>query len=150
MRVRFGFLAAVLIAAFGSPAGAAAQGGFGLGGVIGEPTGVTARFMKAQNNFQVHAAWSFTNNDAFQISGDYLRSGDIDTEPMIPFYYGVGAVVKFSDETVLGVRVPLGLNYFLKGEPVEIFGEAVPILRLIPKTDFNFGLAAGVRYYFGR
>jgi hypothetical protein len=122
--------------------------GFGLGIVLGEPTGLTARFWSGANNFQSHAAWSFTGNAAFQISGDYLRSGDIDSDPVIPFYFGAGLRAKFSDEFELGIRIPLGLNYVLQSEPIEFFGEMVPVMDIVPETHFDFQGALGVRYYF--
>ena len=129
---------------------AAQSGGTGIGAVIGEPTGVTVRFNRDANNFQVHAAWSFSNDGAFQISGDYLRSGNLSDPDFPPFYFGLGARVKFSSESTVGIRVPVGMNYFFKNDPFELFGEVVPILRVIPNTGFYFGAAAGVRYYFGR
>ncbi len=125
----------------------AQTGGAGFGVVLGEPTGITARFMSGGNNFQVHAAWSFSHDAALQLNGDYLRSGSLDTDPMMPFYYGLGVMVKFADDARVGVRVPVGLNYFFKEHPFEVFGELVPIVRLVPSTGFDFNAAAGLRYY---
>lgn len=113
---------------------AAQSGGTGIGVVIGEPTGVTVRFNRNANNFQAH----------------YLRSGNLSDPDFPPFYFGLGARVKFADKSTVGIRVPVGMNYFFKNDPFELFGELVPILRVIPNTGFYFGAAAGVRYYFGR
>ncbi len=143
-------LAAALAPLLTAQQAAAQSGGTGIGVVIGEPTGVTIRFNRAANNFQAHAAWSFGNDGAFQISGDYLRSGNLSDPDFPPFYFGLGARVKFSDKSTVGIRVPVGMNYFFKNDPFELFGEVVPILRVIPNTGFYFGAAAGVRYYFGR
>ncbi len=68
----------------------------------------------------------------------------------MPFYFGLGALVKFADESEVGVRAPLGLNYFFSENPFEIFGEVVPILMVLPGTEFEFNAAIGLRYYFGR
>ena len=141
-------VATVLAAAFLPVRASAQQGGTGVGVVLGEPTGVTARFMRGGNNFQVHGAWSFSGDGALQLNGDYLRSGRIDSEPMVPFYFGLGVMVKFASKSELGLRVPLGLNYFFKGDPFEVFGEIVPIFRLIPNTSFKLGGGIGIRYYF--
>lgn len=131
------------------PVGAAAQAaGTGLGIVLGEPTGLTARFVKGGNNFQIHAAWSFSGEAALQLNGDYLRSGRLDTEPTMPFYVGLGLRAKFADEARLGVRVPLGINHFFQQDPFEIFAEIVPILDLAPDTELDLNGAVGVRYYF--
>ena len=115
--------------------------------VLGEPTGLTARFRSGANNFQSHVAWSFSG-DSFTLTGDYLRSGDIDTDPVIPFYFGLGARLRFDDgDTRFGVRIPLGLNYVLNSEPIEFFGELVPMMDVVPDTKFDFGGAIGIRYY---
>ena len=145
-------VAALFAAALVAPATASAQssGGTGIGVVVGEPTGLTARFMRGGNNFQVHAAWSFSDEAALQLNGDYLRSGELDTDPMMPFYFGIGARLKFADDALLGVRFPVGLNHFFEGAPFEVFAEVVPILNLIPDTELDFNGAVGVRYYLGR
>jgi hypothetical protein len=138
-------LAALLAPALGY---AQSSGGTGIGVVLGEPTGVTARFMSGGNNFQVHAAWSFSGDAAVQLNGDYLRSGRLDTDPMMPFYFGLGARVKFADDAVLGIRIPLGVSHFFKSDPFEVFAELVPILDLVPDTEFDFNGAVGIRYFF--
>ena len=132
------------------PAGVEAQdlpSSFGLGVIAGEPTGITGRFMAGENNFQVHAAWSFSHDAALQVSGDYLRSGNVNTEPVIPFYFGLGVRMKFANESLFGIRIPLGVNYFLKENPIEFFGEIVPIMDLIPSTEFTLNGGVGVRFY---
>ena len=50
----------------------------------------------------------------------------------------------------MGIRIPIGLDYMFESAPVDIFGEIVPILDLVDKTELNFGAAIGVRYFFGR
>jgi len=140
------FTAALLL-----PLGASAQSsGTGLGLVVGEPTGITARFMKGGNNFQVHAAWSFSDEAALHLNGDYLRSGRLDTNPMMPFYFGLGLRVKFADDALVGIRVPLGVNHFFDSQPIEVFAEVVPVVNVAPDTGFDFNGAVGLRYYFGR
>ena len=147
--VRLIFMITLLATAL-TPIRASAQaGGTGIGFVLGEPTGLTARFMRGGNNFQVHAAWSFSDDAALQLNGDYLRSGRIDMEPMMPFYFGLGVLVKFADKSEMGIRFPVGLNYFFKGDPFEVFGELVPTFRILPSTGFDLGGGVGLRYYFG-
>ena len=140
--------AAVLLTVL-APAQAQAQASdnsFGIGAVLGEPTGVTARFMHGGNNFQAHAAWSL-DNDALHVSADYLRSGNIQAGSDIPFYFGLGAVLALANDVVLGARVPVGLNHFFSSQPLEIFAEIVPILTVAPSTDFALNGALGLRYY---
>lgn len=141
-------LTALLAGALAPGQARAQSGGTGLGVVLGEPTGITARFMKGENNFQAHAAWSFTGDGSLQLNGDYLRSGSLATEPMMPFYFGFGAFVKFASKSEFGLRVPVGMNHFFKSDPIEVFAEIVPMFRLAPDTSFKLGGGVGLRYYF--
>jgi len=145
---RFVSLPLVLIAVLAPGKAAAQSGGFGLGVLAGEPTGVTARFMRGGNNFQVHGAWSFTQDAALQLNGDYLRSGELDTDPMMPFYFGLGVRIKFADDALIGARIPVGVNHFFESQPIELFAEVVPVVNLLPDTGFNLNGAVGARYYF--
>jgi hypothetical protein len=121
--------------------------GLGLGLVVGEPTGVTARGKYGANNYQAHAAWSFRGQDALHVSLDYLRSSV--TNGGFPFYFGLGARVKFQTDFGLAARVPVGVNHFLDTQPIELFAEAVPMFEVLPATDISFNAAVGARYYFG-
>jgi len=131
--------------------------GFGIGIIVGEPTGVSLKtFTGSSTAFDAAAAWSLTDNGGFHIHADYLfhdyslinvRSG------RLPFYYGFGARVKLldkdktGDDLRLGARVPVGLSYEFATFPGDLFFEIVPILDLIPDTDFSFNAAIGFRYY---
>ncbi len=66
----------------------------------------------------------------------------------LPFYFGIGGRVIFSDDPLVGARIPIGLDYQFAGAPVDIFLEIVPILDLIPSTDFDLGGGLGVRFWF--
>jgi len=50
-------------------------------------------------------------------------------------------------DELLGVRVPFGLTYLFAKSPFDIFAEIVPILDLVPDTDFGLNGAIGVRFY---
>ena len=65
----------------------------------------------------------------------------------LPLYYGIGGRMILSDDPLVGVRIPVGLNYQF-ASPMDLFVEIVPILDLIPSTDFNLGGGVGVRFWF--
>jgi len=46
------------------------------------------------------------------------------------------------------VRIPLGINYIFEKVPLDIFLEFVPLLDLVPGTNFRLKGAVGIRYYF--
>ena len=130
----------------------AQRSGMGLGLIVGEPTGISFKYWTGSTTaFDAALAWSFVDEGAFHIHGDYIfhnmRLISI-PEGLLPFYYGIGARIKTADETKLGVRVPLGLAYLFQNAPVDIFLEVVPILDLIPETDFGINAALGARYFF--
>jgi len=125
---------------------------FGLGIIVGEPTGVSFKYWTGSNSaFDGAIAWSFINGGALHIHADYILHSFnlIRVESgKLPFYYGIGGRIKFLDDAGIGVRVPVGLTYIFDDTPIDIFLEIVPILDLTPKTDFNINAAIGGRYYF--
>lgn len=126
-------------------------GDFGLGVMLGEPTGVSAKVWNNQNSaFGFGAAWSFGRYDAIHLHADYLRHswfGDIE-KGNLAFYYGIGGRLVLADDPAIGVRIPVGLNYVVEDAPIDLFVEAVPILDLAPSTDFDGNGALGLRFYF--
>lgn len=127
-------------------------GNLGIGAMLGEPTGISMKIWKSSRNaFDVGVAWSFGDNDALHLHGDYLLHNwfsDID-QGALAFYYGIGGRLALSDpDAELGIRIPFGLNYIIPDSQIDVFIEAVPILNLAPDTDFDGNGAVGIRYYF--
>lgn len=131
---------------------------FGLGIMIGEPTGLSFKMWSSQTvGWDAGAAWSFVGGRYFQIHSDFLLHNfnlfKVDTGRM-SLFYGVGARLKFGNNdvsgsnTVLSLRVPIGLSYEFEKTPVELFLEVVPMLDLIPSTEVGMAGAIGFRYYF--
>jgi hypothetical protein len=132
--------------------GNAQERGFGLGIILGEPTGVSGKlWTSGQNAFDFAAAWSFQGDGNLLLQADYVwhifRLIPV-PDGKLPFYVGVGGEVILANDPVIGVRVPLGLDYMFNNAPVDIFVELVPILRLAPSTDFDFAGGIGARYWF--
>jgi len=126
--------------------------GFGLGIILGEPTGVSGKlWTSGENAFDFAAAWSFQGNGNLLLQADYVwhifRLIPV-PDGKLPFYVGIGGEIILANDPVIGVRVPLGLDYMFSNAPVDIFVELVPILRLAPSTDFDFAGGIGARYWF--
>jgi hypothetical protein len=130
------------------------SGDFGLGVILGEPTGISAKYYTGGSNaLAFGAAWSFGRNANMHLHADYLihRFDLIEVEKgRLPLYYGIGGRVRFADESTVGIRIPIGLSYYFQNDPLEIFFEVVPILDLTPATNFSGNGGIGLRYYFGR
>ncbi len=130
-----------------------AQSKFGLGLIVGEPTGLSGKFMISKTSaIDGAVAWSFGEYGALHLHGDYLFNfANLSAE--VPVYIGVGGRVKFQDsdkknDSKLGIRVPVGLAYEPSSTPIDLFLEIVPIMDLSPSTKFSWNAAAGIRYYF--
>lgn len=127
--------------------------GFGIGIILGEPTGVTVKnWLTEKTAVDFAIAWSFSGSeDALHLHGDYIIHNfsliPVD-EGEMPFYFGVGGRIKFEDDASVAVRVPLGIDYLFANAPVDLFLEIVPMLELAPDTDFELNGGLGVRYFF--
>lgn len=126
-------------------------GPFGLGIIVGEPTGLNAKLWTAENTaFAATAAWSLSN-DWMLINADFLRHSysvfNVNKGSM-PLYYGLGASLGLGTDFILGARVPVGISYIFADAPLDVFLEVAPVLMLIPDIDFELQGGVGIRYYF--
>jgi hypothetical protein len=120
----------------------------GLGIILGEPTGISVKYwLGSTNAVSGAAAWSFSDEAAMHIHADYLFHNFGLIQQNLPLYYGIGAKVKFADDVNVGIRIPVGIAYIFDA-PVDTFLEIVPLLELVPDTEFGLNAAIGVRYYF--
>jgi hypothetical protein len=145
---------------------------FGLGIMLGEPTGISAKYwISGENALDFGLAWGGLGREGgyLHLHGDYLfhnfslinvSSGKL------PLYFGPGLRLRSwsgdsywnngrrydspNGHTRVGIRFPVGLAYLFDGAPVDVFLEVVPTLDLIPSTSFDIDAALGVRYWFGR
>ena len=102
------------------------------------------------------AAWAFRSTrrqvkSEIQFHANYL-SHNFELFPVrkgkLPLYYGIGGRVNLGYDTRLSAPIPVGLNYLFHNAPLDIFWEIVPMLDLIPATEFNLDAAVGMRFWF--
>ena len=145
-------LAIVLLCIVFSGSVFAQSRGFGLGVILGEPTGINFKHWTGGKTALVGAAaWAFGRENSFHLHLDWTFHNFrlIKAERhVLPFYYGFG--IRFKDEhrNRIGIRFPLGIIYMFDEAPVDIFFEIVPIFDLTPKTEVSFNGGIGARYYF--
>ncbi len=142
----------IAVSLFAGSAGAT-RDEFGLGIILGEPTGISGKlWTSATTAVDGAIAWSFGNQDALHLHADYLMHRfdliHVDQGRMA-VHFGLGARLKFDDDDSFGIRFPIGLTYLVANSPLDIFLEVVPLLDIVPDTDFNPNAAIGVRYFFG-
>ena len=138
--------------------------GFGLGVMVGEPTGISLKkWLGDGQAIDAAGAWSFSEEDSFHLHADYLKHNFSLFKPQglkgqLPLYFGIGGRISKRDghhrhshddaDTEIGVRIPLGITYLFEEAPIDLFAEIVPSLGLLPDTDFDLDLALGARFYF--
>lgn len=148
----------------------AQDSGFGIGIMVGEPTGLSAKlwtgeggalaFGLAYGGFgrggyvHAHADYLFHNFNLINVSKGRMA-----------LHYGPGVRVRSwsgdqywnngryydsrGGHTRLGIRFPVGLTYMFGAAPIDIFLEAAPALDIVPGTSFDVNGGLGFRYYFG-
>jgi hypothetical protein len=157
---RSGFgIAFVLLAAVAALCSSAAvavttdAGSWELGAILGEPTGLSAKFwMTRVNALDFGAAWSFEGEGQFHFHCDYLfhnyeafkvESGSL------PVYFGLGGRVRFDEsKNRVGLRIVVGLEYLFADYPMSLFFEIAPIVDLAPETEASVNGGVGIRYVF--
>jgi hypothetical protein len=130
----------------------AEENGFGLGVILGEPTGIGfKKWIGNSNAIDGGIAWSFVKESSFHLHVDYLfhNFNLMKAEKgKLPIHYGIGFRFKADKKSRFGVRFPVGISYIFEKTPLDIFLEIGPLLDLIPGTEFGIMANIGFRYYF--
>ena len=130
----------------------------GLGLILGEPTGLTAKFF-TRSDRAIDGGLAFSFDHFVFLYADYLFH--FKSYSGIRPYAGIGGGLLISSgkskgkyfndaqsSVGLGVRIPLGAEWFIPEAPFGIFAEIVPGLGLIPSTYGFFQGGIGARFYF--
>jgi len=133
---------------------------FGLGIILGEPTGISAKLWTSNRTaLDFGLGWSlggdriskydgyYTGESRVHFHMDYLwHSFDaIRSSERFPLYYGVGGRIN----TGAGYKSSvLGILWLPRRTPIDVFFELVPALQLAPSTGFGIDAGLGVRYFF--
>jgi len=144
--------------------------GFGLGIMLGAPSGLSAKYFLDRNGlalaFGVGAYHEVRYDNGTEIHADVLwHPVALARTPSftLPFYVGIGGrffdhdryytrdSVYYDDHTHVGVRVPFGLAFDFKRAPMDLFFELVPVFDFVhERYDDRMDVtgAIGFRYYF--
>ncbi|MCB0327513.1 MAG: hypothetical protein KDD52_07835 [Bdellovibrionales bacterium] len=131
---------------------------FGIGVLLGEPTGISGNLMLSRrSSIDMAVAYDLSGDENFETHVDYLyRSpNSINLDGLLlGWFFGVGGKFRThdgnggSDDFRIGPRVPIGINHEFAEVPVEIFAEFALIMNIIPATDVDFDTGIGARIYF--
>lgn len=145
-------IVAVLILASASFAVAAQPKKFSVGVILGQPTGLSAKLWLDQTSaVDLAAAWNFLPLGSLYVQADYLYHiyhlfGV--TKGKLPLYFGVGGTVALQPTPVIGLRVPVGIEYLFPDAPIDLFLEVGFGISLYPATQFQGSGGIGIRYRF--
>jgi hypothetical protein len=142
-------------------------GPFGIGIMIGEPTGISAKYYLKSGDKAIDGGigGNFAGTKGIAVHADFLWHPKILTsEPAfdMPFYVGGGVRVIQHDlgggstDFHWGVRIPAGILFDFNNVPIDVFLELALILEFrdgsqaTKESSFGPDLSAsvGVRYYF--
>ena len=163
--MRILLLASLLVAALSSNANAQEGGGrpFGLGLVLGEPTGITAKLYLGGKPFALLFGLGWIDDRGFGDDDDDGLHLHVDAvwHPAIltrnstfvmPFYVGVGGRLLeddndhyhhchggdcygYDNDTHAGVRIPLGILMAFHKAPIDAFLEVAPTIDFLYDDD---------------
>lgn len=125
------------------------RGNVGLGGQIGEPSGLTLKvYQRPGFAYDFLAAWDLEDFFFLNVHGLYERP--LQDSPL-RYYFGPGVLLGIQDredddEVTAGISFALGLNFFI--EQFEVYLQVTPRLEVIPETKGDFGGGVGLRFYF--
>lgn len=126
--------------------------GFGLGIILGEPTGISLKkWLDGNSALDSAVAWSLVRPSSFHLHADYLyhKFNIFNVKKgKLPLYFGIGIRIRVGGEDRLGIRVPVGICYIFEQAPLDIFLELGPVLDLAPATKLRVTSSIGIRYFF--
>ena len=137
------------------------KGTFGVGIIVGEPIGITAKLYLTDDRAVQGAVGSAFIGGGLQLHTDYvfhpyiLQSRD---SFVLPLYVGPGVRLidynngRDSNAFAFGVRGVVGMLFDFKNEPLDVFFEIAPVLEYKFSSGAGFQLSLnvgiGIRYYF--
>jgi hypothetical protein len=138
---------------------------FGLGVILGEPSGISAKLWTSQvNALDFGLGWSVGGDRIGKYDGSYdggsrlhfhmdyvWHSFDvIHSAERVHLYYGVGG--RFNSgagySSSVAARGVLGVTWFPSETPIDMFLELVPSFQLMVPTGFGMDAGIGARYFF--
>lgn len=153
-------LSVALLALLPAEAEARKGGPFGLGLMIGDPSGLSAKYTLDRTHAVDFGLGFSLEANYIHLHADYLfHFGELTRGwpggEWLP-YVGVGGKVwvfdtgKGDDDDggSIGVRVPFGIALRLDSAPVDFFLEIVPGMRILPGTHTDIDGALGARFWF--
>lgn len=135
------------------------KGTFGIGIVLGEPTGISAKlYLSDDTAIQAALGFNFVGSGV-QVNAEYLLHPWILQERdlfVLPVYLGPGLrFIQYGGRGVdshvaIGLRAVVGMLFDFKEQPLDAFVEVGGVVEYDSTEELELALniGAGVRYYF--
>ncbi len=143
---------------------AAQDHGFGLGFILGEPTGLSAKLWTSKENAfdfglgvsvggdRISHQGNYDGRSRIHLHMDYLwhSFNAINSTEKFPLYYGIGGRYNSGGnyEGSFGVRGVFGIAWFPRSTPIDVFVELVPVFQITPLAGLGIDAGLGIRYFF--
>lgn len=138
---------------------------FGLGVIIGEPSGLSAKlWLSSATAFDFGLGWSiggdrlrnnyddYNGDSRVHVHMDYLWHwfNAIHSSERFPLYTGIGGRINTGAgyKSSAAARGVFGILWLPHQSPFDIFLEIVPSLEVVPSTGFGIDAGLGARYFF--
>lgn len=138
--------------------------GFGLGLILGEPTGLSAKLWTSKINAfdfglgvavggdRIKYNGNYNNGSRIHFHMDYLwhAFNAISASERFPLYYGIGGRYNSGGgyDGSFGIRGVFGIAWFPRSTPIDVFVELVPVFQVTPLTGLGIDAGVGIRYFF--
>ncbi len=149
--------ALALLALLAAAPGTAGAARFGMGLVVGDPTGIDWKLWTTRRTaLDGCVGWAFGDAGFSRITLDYLWHSPlrIDTGRLW-FHYGIGGSMWLGhryrhtlESSGLGVRGVFGLERQFPRSPFSLYGEVAPTMNVTPVGWFDLQGGVGFRFYF--
>ena len=139
--------------------GSAQQSGLGVGPYVGSAIGMSSKgWVNSQYALAAGLGVSVEGDNSMQLHADYLIHSAEAPQKLTFFrhlggdglflaYYGAGGQLKLFDANRLAVRATLGLMYAAGAAPWDAYIEVVPVLDVIPDSDWSVTAYIGWRWF---
>lgn len=137
----------ILLVAVLSPA-AAAKGDISAGLALGEPSGITGRYvLEDKLSIDGLAAFSFVGNSLYLRATAAYEIAEFAIEDLKFYPYAGGGVgMSIGGGFGLDIVAPVGVSYYFDDPAIEVYLEVAPRVDLVNSFKFNIGGALGGRY----
>ena len=128
------------------------DGDVGIGGQIGEPSGITLK-VHNEGGMSYEFLGAFDLDDFFYLNVHGLFENPISDDEAVNLFYGPGGFIGIydrphddDDDIALGISGRVGINFYV--EQFELYAQVTPRIEVIPETAGDVGGGIGFRYYF--